>query len=156
MNYKLCGGGRQQHSQTGCFITPAVRRRSPEPLSVPVQTNTQWSLRSLTLDASRMRAPRRVLALPRQYYSTIYTVVIPCKSTCKLPIARRRRNNLAASRAHRRSLRSHSIYCIGGRVGTTRRRRRYRSVPIAGDAATTHCIRLQVSKKTCTHAPSQY
>ena len=66
-------------------------RRSP--CRFRFKQNTQWSLRSLTLDASRMRAPRRVLVLPRLYYSTIYTVVIPCKSTCKLPIARRRRNN---------------------------------------------------------------
>ena len=53
------------------FKTPAVRPAVAGALCVPVQTNTQWSLRSLTFGASCMRArlARTLPAMPILLYN---------------------------------------------------------------------------------------
>ena len=65
------------------FITPAVRPAVAGALCVPVQTNLQWSLRSLTYDASCMR-PRRA-RLPSLYYSTILLESTSCRINFDCP-----------------------------------------------------------------------
>ena len=81
---------RQAATQSdGVFITPAVRPAVAGALVGSGSNNTQWSLRSLTLDASCMHAPRakagHYLASPTLLYNLLVAILF--KSTSKLPIA---------------------------------------------------------------------